>query len=105
MTKEYDVFISHASEDKREVALPLAKALRNVGLSVWLDDAELKLGDNLNEKIFDGLGKSSFGVVILSHAFFRKQWPTSELRALMAREEAGSKVLLPIRYQITQQEL
>ena len=32
--KEYDVFISHASEDKDEVARSLAEALRNNGLSV-----------------------------------------------------------------------
>lgn len=32
--KEYDVFISHASEDKDSVARPLAEALRSNGISV-----------------------------------------------------------------------
>ena len=45
--KEYDVFISHASEDKEEVARPLAEALRKNGLSVWYDEFELKIGDSL----------------------------------------------------------
>lgn len=40
--KEYDVFISHASEDKEEVARPLAEVLRRNGLSVWYDEFELK---------------------------------------------------------------
>src|SRR6266508_555787 len=31
-----DVFISHASEDKAAVARPLAEALRDAGVSVWL---------------------------------------------------------------------
>ena len=32
---EWDVFISHASEDKSEIARPLAEALRAKGLRVW----------------------------------------------------------------------
>lgn len=40
--KEYDVFISHDSEDKEEVARPLAEVLRRNGLSVWYDEFELK---------------------------------------------------------------
>lgn len=40
--KEYDVFISHASEDKEEVARLLAEVLRRNGLSVWYDEFELK---------------------------------------------------------------
>lgn len=40
--KEYDVFISHASKDKEEVARPLAEVLRRNRLSVWYDEFELK---------------------------------------------------------------
>jgi TIR domain len=105
MTKKWDIFISHTSEDKRAVALPLRDALKAKGLSVWIDYGELKLGDDLRQKISDGLAESRFAVVILSRAFLAKQWPMSELRALMAREEEGSKVVLPVRYGITQKEL
>ena len=49
MAKEWDVFISHASEDKRAVALPLEQALRKIGLKVWLDQHESSLGDSLRE--------------------------------------------------------
>ena len=41
---QFDVFISHASEDKDNVVRPLAEALRRAGLRVWLDEFELKLG-------------------------------------------------------------
>ena len=34
--KEYDFFISHASEDKYDVAIPLAEALSKLGFKVWL---------------------------------------------------------------------
>jgi len=51
----WDVFICHASEDKDDVAVPLARTLEDAGLLVWLDKHEIKLGDSLREKIDEGL--------------------------------------------------
>lgn len=100
MTMEYDVFISHASEDKKDVALPLASHLQKQGLRVWIDETELELGDSLRRKIDHGLSQSKFGVVILSPAFFSKEWPNKELDALVAREDGKEKVILPIWHNI-----
>lgn len=94
--KIWDVFISHASEDKPNVARPLANKLAESGMKVWLDEAELFVGDRLREKIDHGLGRSQFGVVILSPSFFAKEWTQSELDALVSKEVGGRKVILPI---------
>jgi hypothetical protein len=101
----YDVFISHASEDKPAVARPLAAALEEIGLRVWLDEQELRLGDQLRRKLNEGLSCSTYGIVILSHAFFAKPWPQEELDALMGREGFDSKVVLPIRHGISHEEV
>ena len=100
MAMEYDVFISHASEDKLDVALPLFSHLTNLGLRVWIDEFELTLGDSLRRKIDQGLAKSKFGVVILSPAFFEKEWPNKELDGLVAREDGTDKVILPIWHNV-----
>ena len=42
--EEWDVFISHASEDKDAIAAPLAQALAERGLRVWYDELSLTLG-------------------------------------------------------------
>jgi hypothetical protein len=34
---EYDVFISHASEDKDQFVAPLAQLLSELGVRVWYD--------------------------------------------------------------------
>ncbi|MGW4693216.1 DUF1883 domain-containing protein [Kitasatospora cineracea] len=57
-----EVFISHASEDKADVATPLARCLQDAGVSVWLDVLELKIGDSLRRRIDQGLARSAFGV-------------------------------------------
>lgn len=103
--KQWDLFISHASEDKETVVLPLCAALRRAGLRIWLDRQELHLGDSLREKIDEGLANSRFGVVVLSPSFLAKGWPRRELNGLMAVEESGQKVILPVWHRINKQTL
>ncbi len=100
----FDVFISHASEDK-DFAGPLAHELRSAGLSVWFDEFELGLGDSLNERINDGLSRSRYGVVVISPAFFRKQWTKLEMNGFVARQTTGERVILPIWHRITKNEV
>lgn len=99
----WDVFISHASEDKELVALPLAALLGAYGIAVWLDEYELRLGDSLRAKIDQGLAESRFGVVILSQSFFAKDWPQRELNGLAALESPQRKVILPVWHGVNQQ--
>lgn len=97
----WDIFISHASEDKASVARPLAAALESAGLRVWIDEAQLKIGDSLRQKLDEGLSQSRFGVVILSRAFFAKQWPQRELGALFSRPDA----ILPVWHELSAPEI
>ena len=102
---EYDAFISHAGEDKAEVARPLAEALRALGLLVWYDEFELRIGDNLRRKIDDGIAKSKFGIVILSEHFFAKQWPQYELDGIVIRHGIGAQNILPIWHRVTKEHI
>lgn len=101
----WDIFISHASEDKEAVVRPLVRELEGLGLAVWYDEFALTIGDSLRRKIDYGLSKSRFGVVVLSHNFFSKEWPQRELDALEARETSGEKIILPVWHQITRDEV
>lgn len=102
---EYDFFISHASEDKDEFVRPLVEALQNKGASVWFDEATLSVGDSLRREIDKGLGKSRFGVVVLSESFFSKEWPQRELDGLTSLEVAGASRILPIWHKVTVDEV
>ena len=79
---QHDFFISHASEDKEEVARPLYEALTTTGCRVWYDEFSLKIGDSLRRSIDRGISNSRFGIVILSENFLAKEWPARELDAL-----------------------
>jgi hypothetical protein len=100
---KWDIFICHASEDKKEVAEPLAKKLTASNLKVWYDKSTLTVGDNLRRKIEEGLARSRFGVVILSPSFFKKNWPQKELDGLAARQDSeGHKIILPVWHHVDQ---
>ena len=103
--REYDVFISHASEDKDEVVRPLAYALQNCGLKVWYDEFELQIGHSLRRKIDEGLSKSRFGIVVLSKSFLNKGWTNYELDGLVTKSINGDQILLPIWHKISKQEV
>ena len=101
----WDVFISHASEDKQAVARPLAESLQRAGITVWLDDFELKIGESLRRRIDAGLAGSRFGVVVLSKFFFEKGWPQYELDGFITRYVSGQQNLLPIWHEITKDDV
>jgi hypothetical protein len=104
-SREWDVFISHATEDKDELVRPLVHALQRRSLRIWYDEFELRIGSSLRRNIDEGLSRSRFGVVVLSHAFFSKNWPQYELDGLVTREMTGQQLILPLWHKITKAEV
>jgi hypothetical protein len=101
----FDVFISHASEDKDTIVRSLATQLVNQGLKVWYDEFTLRIGDSLRQKIDKGLANSRVGLVVLSPAFISKGWTNYELDGIVTRTVSGEQILLPIWHNITKQEV
>lgn len=101
----YDVFISHASEDKDAIVRSLASALTDQGLKVWYDEFTLRIGDSLRQKIDRGLASSRVGLVVLSPSFIAKGWTNYELDGIVTRTVSGEQILLPIWHNITKQEV
>jgi hypothetical protein len=78
---------------------PLAKALRELGVTPWVDQFELAIGDSLHRKIDAGIAGSKFGVVVLSPSFFANNYTRRELDGLVSMEvEDPSRQILP--YQV-----
>lgn len=93
---EWDVFVSHASEDKEAFARPLAKALRDLGLKVWFDEFTVKPGDSLTDRVNHGLENCACGIIILSPAFMRSRWTKFEQRNLLTRYITTETRIVPI---------
>lgn len=103
--EEFDVFISHASEDKEVIAEPLYNALRERNIAAWYDNISIEWGDSLRAKIDRGLSKSKFGIIILSKDYINKGWTQYELDGLFQIEMTRGKVILPIWHNISKDEV
>ena len=101
-----DVFLSHASEDRTDVASPLAKALVACGYSVWISDHEVVAGNSLPLKINEGLRSCRFGVAVLSPPYLNKHWTMKELAALASREEIEKRdIIIPVLHNTSRAQL
>lgn len=107
LNKKYDVFISHASEDKQSFVEPLTKALKDAGIKIWYDTDEIGWGESIRQSIDKGLINSRFCIIVLSTDFFKKHWAgTYELNAIFQRAALEkSSLILPIWHNITVEEI
>ena len=104
---EYDVFVSHAWEDKKEFVDELVDELKKAGLKVWYDTSRIKWGDSMRQKIDEGLSHSRFGIVVLSPNYIapEKYWTKAELDGLFQLESVNGKTLLPIWHNLTKTQV
>jgi len=106
-TEEYDVFISHAWEDKNDFVDEFVTELTAIGIKPWYDKRQIVWGDPMREKIDAGLAKSKFGIVIISPNYIAegKYWTKNELDGLFQIESVNGKTILPIWHNITKKEI
>lgn len=102
---EYDAFISHAVEDKIPIANDLCAKLEQAGLRVWYSGKELGIGDSIEKTIENGLHRSRYGIVILSPTYLAKNWTIREFYTLLAKEIEDRKVILPVLFNVTPDDL
>jgi hypothetical protein len=96
MTKS--IFLSHNFKD-RPFAQRLAADLRARAIKVWIDEAEIRVGDSLIGKIEAAIDDVDYLAVILSEHSVESEWVLKEVRMAMHREIAGKRVVvLPLLY-------
>ena len=102
---KWDIFLSYSSDDKYAFVDSLANALCEIGMKVWYDSTELKIGMSIRSKIDYGLSNSRFVAIILSKTFFKKKWTKWELDGIIARLNSGKNEVLPIWHEVTTEEV
>lgn len=90
------IFLCHSSTDKQSVR-EIAKQLTIKGSQVWLDEAEILVGDSIIEKIQDGIEKSDYLGIVLSPNSVASIWVKKEVEAALTQEiESGAVKVIPI---------
>ena len=93
---DYDIFISHASEDRAAVARPIFEACERLGLKAFLDEEHIAWGETFTRKINVALGAARTVLAIVSSTSVTKDWPLTEVNTALALEVAGDKSVVPL---------
>jgi hypothetical protein len=92
------IFLSHSSVDKL-FARRLARDLDNQGVTYWLDEGEIKIGDYLIEKLRSAIDDVEYLAVILSPDAVASAWVQREVEMAISQEILGRRIkILPIMY-------
>jgi hypothetical protein len=97
------LFLSYASEEKAFVE-KLREALGEK-FDLWFDQEAIRLGENFAYRLPEGIRSSDYAVVVLSRSYITKKWTQEEFFHLIALETADRKLILPIWYNITVEEV
>jgi hypothetical protein len=93
------VFLSHSSGDRR-FANRLASDLRAAGARVWIDEAEIKVGESLLGKIRQGIDEMDYVAVVLTPSSVSSEWVKRELEIALNMEIERKRVtVLPLLVQ------
>jgi RNA-directed DNA polymerase len=93
---DFDIFISHASEDKDEIARPIFAACERLGLKAFMDEAHIGWGQSFTTKINSALGSARTVLAIISSTSVAKDWPVAEVNAALNFEVTGQKKVVPL---------
>lgn len=90
------IFVSYSTKDRVIVSL-LCKEIERCGVSVWLDERELGIGDPLVSRIFAALQTVDYVLTVISGNSLRSDWCKREFEAAAAAEiEQGRELIMPV---------
>lgn len=96
--QKHKVFVCHASQDKK-FACDLAGALRDEGITVWIDETGVRHGDSFTQQIEEALRTCEVMCVVLSPDAVASTWVAREIEAALERESAGEEIrIIPVLY-------
>ena len=93
---EVKVFLSHSSDDK-PLARRIASQLKERGIHPWLDEAEIRVGHSIPDKIAEGISQSQVFCILISKSSNASKWVAREYNAFLPRIISGAASVVPCK--------
>ncbi len=96
------VFISYSSKDGAFIR-KLDASLSGQGVAVFLDDRDIKVGDSIPTKIYEGITRATHVIYVISSNSKKSAWVQEELDiAKIKQKEATGCSILPVLIEDTE---
>ena len=89
--RQPQVFLSHSHADKKLVR-NLASKLKENKIKVWLDEAELKFGDSLIQRLRKAIDSVDLLLVVISKSSVASSWVEKEVEIAMNEEIDNKRI-------------
>ncbi|VVA20234.1 Hypothetical predicted protein, partial [Prunus dulcis] len=97
----YDVFISFRGEDTRKTFTShLCMALKEAGINVFIDNEELRRGQDIGAELVRAIQGSRISVIVFSEWYADSTWCLEELVKIMECKRTLGQIVLPIFYDV-----
>ena len=93
---DYQVFLSHATEDKEAIARPIFEACERAGINAFLDQEHIGWGEQFAAKIQIALGAAPVVLAIVTDNSVSKDWPLAEMNTALSLEIEGQKTVVAV---------
>ncbi|XP_034674517.1 disease resistance protein RUN1-like [Vitis riparia] len=98
---EFDVFLSFRGTDTRNTFTGhLNTALKSKGIRTFIDDKELRRGEDISSTLFTTIEKSRCSTVVLSECYATSKWCLEELVKMLECKTTIKQRVVPIFYHV-----
>lgn len=102
----YDVFISFRGEDTRNTFTGyLYRNLRQKGINTFIDDEELKRGQQIGPVLLKAIEESRIAVIVFSPDYASSSWCLDELAKIVECSESNGQILIPVYYNVERSDV
>ncbi|KAI4332299.1 hypothetical protein L6164_017221 [Bauhinia variegata] len=102
----YDVFLSFGGEDTRNNLIShLYSALHQKGINTFIDDEELKRGEEISPSLLEAIKESRIPLVIFSKIYAASSWCLDELVQIIECKETKEQMVWPVFYDVDLSEV
>jgi hypothetical protein len=97
----YDVFLSFRGEDTRHnFTSHLYRNLLQKGIDTFMDDEELRSGEEISSSLLKAIEQSRISIVVFSQTYASSRWCLDELLKILECKEEKGQIVLPVFFKV-----
>lgn len=94
------VFLSFKGETRNKFTCFLFEALKAQGFEIFMDKETIRVGDEVDSRIQDGIRGSMSAIVVFSENYAYSTWCLDELLLILERKRTSRYFIIPIFYEV-----
>ncbi|KAK2655841.1 hypothetical protein Ddye_008893 [Dipteronia dyeriana] len=103
---KYDVFLSFRGEDTRKnITSFLYDALCRKQIETFIDNNELRRGDEISPSLSKAIQDSSLSIIVFSENYASSSWCLNELLEILECMKTRGQIVLPVFYHVTPSDI